>query len=226
MLAMYLDWKIHQIDFDKAYLNGILDEELYMEQLEEFIVAEGQVCRLRKAIYDLKQAGCQWFLMLKTVSKDLGFVCHDTGDVLIFVSSRLGGATEILVVYIDDLMIMANSLDLIAHTKEALSGHFSLKDLGELKHYLNIHITRDRGVVSRIWTRRFTSTLYLNASSTPIAIQQRLRFLQVSSWRRIHRTHHSATLPSFTNTAASLAPSCTPCSVHTQTSIVETMARC
>lgn len=83
--------------------------------------------------------------MLKTVLEDLGFVCHDTGDISIFVSSRPGGATEILVVYVNDLTMMANSLDLIAHTKEALSGHFSLKDLGELKHYLNIRVTRDRG---------------------------------------------------------------------------------
>lgn len=83
--------------------------------------------------------------MLKTILEDLGFVCHDTGDVSIFVSSRPGRATEILVVYVDDLTMMANSLDLITHTKEALSGHFSLKDLGELKHYLNIRVTRDRG---------------------------------------------------------------------------------
>lgn len=38
---MYLDWEIHQIDFDKGYLNEILDEELYMEQPEGFVVAKG-----------------------------------------------------------------------------------------------------------------------------------------------------------------------------------------
>ena len=84
-LAANLDWEIHQIDFHQAYLNGSLDEEVYMEQPEGFVVAEGKVCRLRKAIYGLKQAGHQWFLTLKACLEDLGFICHDTGDVSIFI---------------------------------------------------------------------------------------------------------------------------------------------
>ena len=144
-LAAILDWEIHQIDFDCAYLNGVLDEELYMEQPEGFMVIAGKVCHLRKAIYGLKQAGRQWFLMLRACLKELGFVCHDTGDISIFVHRRQGGPLKILVVYVDDLTMMGNSLDLITRTKEALKGKFQLKDLGELKHYLGIHITWDRG---------------------------------------------------------------------------------
>ena len=49
-LAAHLDWEIHQIDFDQAFLNGSLDEEIYMEQPEGFVVAAGKVCRLRKAL--------------------------------------------------------------------------------------------------------------------------------------------------------------------------------
>ena len=143
-LAAILDWEVHQIDFDQAYLNGTLDEEIYMEQPEGFVVEEGKVCRLLKALYGLKQAGRQWFLLLKSCLEDIGFVCHDTGDVSIFVRQR-GGAHEILVVYVDDLTMMANSLHLIVETKQALQGKFRLKDLGELKHYLNIRVTRDRG---------------------------------------------------------------------------------
>lgn len=143
-LATNLDWEIHQIDFHQAYLNGSLDEEVYMEQPEGFVLAEGKVCRLRKALYGLKQAGRQWFLTLKACLEKLGFVCHDTGDVSIFVCRR-GGALEILVVYVDDLTMMGNTLALINRTKAALKSHFKITDLGDLSHYLGIRITRDRG---------------------------------------------------------------------------------
>lgn len=144
-LAAHLDWEIHQIDFDQAYLNGELDEEIYMEQPEGFEVgASGKVCRLRKALYGLKQAGRQWFLTLQTCLEGIGFVCHDTGDISVFVN-RQGESVEILVVYVDDLTMMGSSLELINRTKEALKEHFALKDLGELKLYLGVRVARDRG---------------------------------------------------------------------------------
>jgi Reverse transcriptase (RNA-dependent DNA polymerase) len=61
-LATLEDWEIHQIDVKMAFLNGDLDEEIYMQQPEGFITAgqSGKVCRLRKALYGLKQASRQW----------------------------------------------------------------------------------------------------------------------------------------------------------------------
>ena len=116
-----------------------------MEQPEGFVVAAGKVCRLRKAIYGLKQAGRQWFLALAACLEKIGFVCRDTGDVCVFIRRPTRGDVEILVVYVDDLTMMGNSLELINQTKEALKGSFKLKDLGELKLYLGIRVTRDRG---------------------------------------------------------------------------------
>ena len=58
VLAMLEDWEIHQMDIKSAFLNGLLEEEIYMEQLEGFITLgqESKVCLLKKAIYGLKQA--------------------------------------------------------------------------------------------------------------------------------------------------------------------------
>jgi Reverse transcriptase (RNA-dependent DNA polymerase) len=60
-LATLEDWEIHQIDIKTAFLNGDLDKEIYMQQPEGFIAARqsGKVCRLRKALYRLKQASQQ-----------------------------------------------------------------------------------------------------------------------------------------------------------------------
>ena len=61
-LAVLENWEIHQMDVESAFLNGVLNEEIYMEQPQGIIAAgqEKKVCRLKKAIYGLKQASCTW----------------------------------------------------------------------------------------------------------------------------------------------------------------------
>src|SRR5712692_1408941 len=58
VLAALENWEIHQMDVKSAFLNGILNEEIYMEQPQGFIAAkqENKVCRLKRALYGLKQA--------------------------------------------------------------------------------------------------------------------------------------------------------------------------
>ena len=63
-LAGLEDMEIHSLDISNAYLNGVLEEEIYMEQPEGFAVEgkEDWVCRLKKSLYGLKQAGRTWHL--------------------------------------------------------------------------------------------------------------------------------------------------------------------
>lgn len=148
-LAALEDWEIHQVDVKSAYLNGELDEEIYMEQPEGFAAKgeEGKVCRLLKALYGLKQAGRQWHLRLRSVLEKLGFTAFDTGDISIFVMrQRVGEDTQILflIVYVDDITLLGNSLQLIVWTKQKLEENFDISDLGEISHYLGIRIARDR----------------------------------------------------------------------------------
>lgn len=165
-LAALEDWEIHQVDVKSAYLNGELDEEIYMEQPEGFVAAgeERKVCRLLKALYGLKQAGRQWHLRLRSVLEKLGFVAFDSGDVSIFVLRRQVGDIIILIVYVDDITLMGNSLKLIIWTKEQLGTHFDISDLGEISHYLGIGIVRDRK----------NRHIYLNQERYAISILQRL----------------------------------------------------
>ena len=76
-LAVLEDWEIHQMDVKSAFLNGLLDEEIYMEQPEGFVVPgqEGKVCLLAKAIYSLKQASCAWNVQVHGVLEELSFTC-------------------------------------------------------------------------------------------------------------------------------------------------------
>jgi hypothetical protein len=74
-LAALEDWEIHQLDVKSVFLNGVLDEEIYMEQPQGFIIAgqEDKVCRLKKAIYGLKQASRTWNLQFHGILTELGF---------------------------------------------------------------------------------------------------------------------------------------------------------
>ena len=57
-LAAYMGWKLHQMDVKITFLNGEIEEEVYIKQLEGFVIHEhkSHVCRLKKAMYGLKQA--------------------------------------------------------------------------------------------------------------------------------------------------------------------------
>ena len=145
-LATLRDWEIHQIDVKSAFLNGDLDEEIYMRQPEGFQVPgqENKVCRLRKALYGLKQASRQWHRKLNTALRDLGFE-KSAGDSSVHVMFRQGGdSITILIVYVDDITLMGDSIEQIQLIKKQLANSFELTDLGEISYYLGLRITRDR----------------------------------------------------------------------------------
>ena len=145
-LAALEDWNIHQMDVKSAFLNGVLEEEIYMEQPTGFIVSgqEAKVCRLRKAIYGLKQASRAWNLQFHGVLVGLGFQ-RTSSDAGVYVGHQHGGdGVLILILYVDDTTIMGQSLERIKAVKEELSARYEMSDLGEIQSYLGIRIVRDR----------------------------------------------------------------------------------
>jgi len=75
IFANLKDWEIHQLDVKLAFLNGMLDEEIYMKQPQGFIITgqESRVCHLKKVIYGLKQASCAWNQPFHEVLTELSF---------------------------------------------------------------------------------------------------------------------------------------------------------
>jgi hypothetical protein len=145
-LAALEDWEIHQLDVKSAFLNGVLDEEIYMEQPQGFIIPgqEHKVCRLKKAIYGLKQASRAWNQQFHGVLTELGFT-RTYSDAGVYVyHQRTGDGPLIVILYVDDITIMGRSLKAVKKLKSDLAERYEITDLGEISSYLGIKITRDR----------------------------------------------------------------------------------
>ena len=145
-LAALEDWHIHQMDVKSAFLNGVLEEEIYMEQPTGFIVPgqETRVCRLKKALYGLKQASRAWNLQFHGVLTGLGFT-RTFADAGVYVCQQHGGdGPLVIILYVDDITMLGTSLEKISRTKNALSSRYEMTDLGEIEAYLGVRIVRDR----------------------------------------------------------------------------------
>lgn len=144
-IAAHLDLEIHQMDVKTAFLNGDISEDIYMRQPEGFEVAgqEHLVCKLNKSLYGLKQAGRAWYLKIDSALIALSFHRLQS-DNCIYVRRTSPDVLTIIALYVDDLLILSNSLDSLATVKRHLSSQFDMKDLGEASFILGIQIERDR----------------------------------------------------------------------------------
>jgi hypothetical protein len=139
-LAAALDFHVHAMDVDQAFLQGDLEEEIYMEPPPGFPPATpGHVWRLQRPLYGLRQSPRQWHAKLKAVLLQLGFQ-PSAGDPSLFIGQARG---VWMLVYVDDLLLMSQSLSALNDLKDALKATFPMKDLGEVTTYLGMEITRN-----------------------------------------------------------------------------------
>ncbi|CAI7797212.1 unnamed protein product [Closterium sp. NIES-54] len=104
-------WVVKQMDVTTAFLNGVIEEEIFMVQPEGFDDGSGRVLRLKKALYGLKQAPRQWYLKLRGVLEEIGFT-PSTADHSLFMLGE-GEQRSFMVVYVDDILIFSPSSDLV-----------------------------------------------------------------------------------------------------------------
>ena len=132
------------MDVKTAFLNGNIEEELYMVQPEGFRDPKdaGKVCELQRSIYGLKQASWSCNLRFDEVIKGFGFV-QNVEEFCVYKKTS-GSLVAFLVLYVDDILLIGNDVKLLESVKEYLNSQFSMKDLGEATYILGIKIYRDR----------------------------------------------------------------------------------
>jgi len=139
-------WELHQMDVKTAFLDGDLDEEVYMEQPDGYVdpTYPDKVCRHLRALYGLKQAPKMWYAKLDDFLKSQG-VDNINPDACLYLLMN-DGDIIIVLVYADDPLLVASSLAAIYKMKEALHKRFEMKDLGEAKVILGLEIRHDKAL--------------------------------------------------------------------------------
>ncbi|KAJ9543763.1 hypothetical protein OSB04_023470 [Centaurea solstitialis] len=141
-IAAIRNMQIHQMDVKTAFLNGELDEEIYMEQPEGFVAQgkENKVCKLVKSLYGLKQAPKQWHQKFDQAMLESGFKISEC-DKCVYMKDTTHGYV-ILCLYVDDMLIIGSDDKMIRSTKDMLKSKFDMKDMGLADVILGIKITR------------------------------------------------------------------------------------
>lgn len=157
---------IRQFDITTAYLNGVIKEEIFMEvpqhtkEILEFIMqrkctspkfitdakktlgllAQDRVCRMKKSLYGLKQAGRCWYERLDAELTKFG-AKPGAGDQSVYVKGA-GDNVLLIIVYVDDMVILSRNLEEINRAYKFLQRSFDVKDLGGIKYCLGIEYSR------------------------------------------------------------------------------------
>ena len=142
-IAAYYDYEIWQMDVKTAFLNGHLQEEVYMIQPEGFVSKDpNKVCKLQKSIYGLKQASRSWNIRFDEIIKMFGFIKNEDEPC---VYKKISGSIVVFhILYVDDILLIGNDIPSLQSVKEWLLKNFSMKDLGEAAYILGVKIYRDR----------------------------------------------------------------------------------
>nr|GEX42683.1 zinc finger, CCHC-type [Tanacetum cinerariifolium] len=149
-LAAIHNLVIHQLDVKTTFLNGDLEEEVYMKQHEGFVMPgnEHKLCKLVKSLYGLKQALKQWHQKFDEAVLFNGFLLNQS-DKCVYSKFDGSGKGVIICLYVDDMLIFGTGQNQVDKNKKFLSSKFSMKDMGEADVILGIKIkSENKGIKS------------------------------------------------------------------------------
>ncbi|CAI5953487.1 unnamed protein product [Closterium sp. NIES-65] len=187
-IAAPRDYELHSLEFSTAFLQGSLHEEIWLRRPPGFTgtFPPGTQWSLRRPVYGLRQAPREWHDTLRTTLAALGFA-PSTADPSLFLRTDTSLPPFYILVYVDDLVFATADIAGLAYVKSELQKRHTCTDLGELRSYLGLQITRDRA-------RR---TITLTQSHMVQQVLQRFGFTYSSPQATPLSTRHSlSALPS------------------------------
>lgn len=131
---------VKQYDIKTAFLNGNLDEEIYLKPPPGSDEKE-KVYRLKKSLYGLKQSARVWNQTLHESLVKNGCKQNETDNCLYSLAS--GGDIVHLLIHVDDILAATNKGEMLNSLMSSIGEDFELKDLGEVKDFLGINTERD-----------------------------------------------------------------------------------
>lgn len=152
------------VDVKTAYLNGELDEVIYMRQPEGFHSGtERSVCRLKRNLYGLKQSARIWNKKVDSVFKAMGFV-QSIADPCLYIRKK-GGTFTYILIYVDDIIVVKQSVSEFRLILRHLEEEFAIKNLGDVRHFLGMQVERCVARMDSNSTNRRTSGSFSEGSA-------------------------------------------------------------
>ncbi|KAM1087183.1 hypothetical protein ACFX2B_012591 [Malus domestica] len=142
-LAAQNKWKIQQMDVKSAFLNGVLEEEVYIQQPPGYEIKrhEDKVLKLKKAPYGLKQAPQAWNSCIDKYFQENNFTkCPHEHALYVKVKD---GDILIVCLYVDDLIFTGSNLSMYEEFKRVMTKEFEITDIGLMVYYLSIEVKQN-----------------------------------------------------------------------------------
>ncbi|KAL0462043.1 UNVERIFIED_CONTAM: Retrovirus-related Pol polyprotein from transposon TNT 1-94 [Sesamum latifolium] len=182
VLAIFaqLELQVYQLDVKSAFLNGEIEEEVYVEQPEGFIIKgkEEKVCRLNKDLYGLKQPPRAWNSKINSYFIENGFNCNLSESSLYM--RKVDKDFLIVCLYMDDLIYFGTNSSLVEDFKKKMMKKFDMTDLGLMRYFLGIQVKQSPGRFFLSQEKYIDDLLkkfnmsYCKPISTPMALNEKL----------------------------------------------------
>ncbi|KAI5354098.1 hypothetical protein L3X38_006993 [Prunus dulcis] len=142
-LAAQKEWNLYQLDVKSAFLNGVLKEEVYVEQPQGFVKdnEEIRVYKLNKALYGLKQAPRAWYDEIDSYFNRAGFK-KSPSEATLYVKTSDTSGILIVSLYVDDIVYTGSCVKLLEEFKNDMMKHYEMTDLGLLYHFLGMGVVQ------------------------------------------------------------------------------------
>ena len=139
---------VHQIDVKTAFLNGELEEEIYMDQLNGCVTEDNEhkVCKLVKSLNGLKQAPKKWHEKFDKVLVSKSYLINEANKC-IYSKQFDSKIYMIICLYVDDMLIFGTSMELVKMTKSFFASNCDMKDLGAVNVIVSIKIIKSDDVL-------------------------------------------------------------------------------
>lgn len=180
-MAAQKGWSLYQLDVKSAFLNGKLEEEIYVEQPLGFVTQgeEEKVYRLQKALYGLKQAPRAWYSNIDGYFTGNGFN-KSKNEPTLYVKCK--GTSDILIValYVDDLIFTGSSEKMVEDFKNEMMKKYEMSDMGLLHYFLGIEIYQEKDGVFICQTKYAENILKkfgmfgCKPMTTPLVVNEKL----------------------------------------------------
>ena len=135
------DMIINQVYVESAFLKGKIKSEVYVKQPQGYDDNTGRVCKLEKALYELRERPRAWYECLDDYLRELGFEKSKVDYCVYF--TKIEKEKVYSIIFVDDLLICSKNEKLAEFIKKQLTTKFRMKDMGQIKTYFGININHD-----------------------------------------------------------------------------------